>query len=90
MDETFQQIIDAGLGVLLDSKQYGQTVVPYGFGKHSSAETFGHGGNQSSIGFADPESQLVVSIITNGMPGEPRHNQRNWDLTSTVYEDLRE
>lgn len=87
-DETFQQVLDVGLGVILDSKSYSNKPLPYGYGAHASPETFGHGGNQSSIGFADPQHQLVVAIVCNGMPGEPRHNQRNWALNTAVYEDL--
>lgn len=87
MDETFKRVIDWGLGVTIDSKQYAGEH-PYGFGPHASPETFGHGGNQSSIGFADPRFGLVVAWTCNGMPGEARHQARNSALNAAVYEDL--
>jgi CubicO group peptidase (beta-lactamase class C family) len=87
-DLTFQHTLDFGLGVLIDSNRYGAETVPYGFGRHCSPRTFGHGGSQTSIAFADPEQQLVVVLIANGSPGEPRHQQRHRDLASAVYEDL--
>lgn len=87
-DVTFRHIIDYGLGVIIDSKQYGAETVPYGYGDHCSHQTFGHGGSQSSIAFADPQHELVVVVLTNGMPGEPRHNRRNRQINSAIYEDL--
>ena len=62
--------MDWGLGTIIDSNRYGVDTVPYGYGKHSSPTTFGHGGSQSSVGFADPERKLVVAVVFNGMPGE--------------------
>jgi len=38
--------------------------------------------------FADPEHDLVVALVCNGMPGEPRHNTRALDLHTAIYEDL--
>ena len=87
-DQTFRHTIDFGLGCIIDSNQYGVDTVPYGFSPYCSPRTFGHGGNQSSIGFADPVQQLVVVVVTNGMPGEPRHQQRNRMVNSAIYEDL--
>src|SRR5690606_3690664 len=57
-DRTFQHTVDFGLGFLVNSNRYGPDTVPYGFGKHASLRAFGHGGSQSSIGFADPEHRL--------------------------------
>lgn len=87
-DETFQHTVDFGLGFLVDSNRYGADTVPYGFGRYCSPETFGHGGAQSSIGFADPVRRLVVVVITNGMAGEGRHNRRNRAVNEAVYRDL--
>jgi CubicO group peptidase (beta-lactamase class C family) len=87
-DETLRHTVDFGLGVIVDSKIYGADTVPYGFGRHASPRTFGHGGSQSSIGFADPEYGLAVVVLTNGRPGEPRHQQRNRAVADAVYEDL--
>lgn len=87
-DETFKHRIDYGLGLIINSNRYGADTVPYGFGKHSSEKTFGHGGAQSSIGFADPEYGLVVAAVANGCPGEPIHNKRFRLLNTAIYEDL--
>lgn len=87
-DHTFKHIIDWGLGFILNSRQYGVDTVPYGYGPHASPRTFGHGGRQSSVGFADPEHGLVVAAVFNGTPGEARHDRRLRAFTAAVYEDL--
>jgi CubicO group peptidase (beta-lactamase class C family) len=86
-DITFKHIIDWGLGVIVNSAQYGESV-PYGFGPYASPRTFGHGGNQSSIALADPENGLVIIVIFNGMPGEEVHQKRMRATLAAVYEDL--
>ena len=87
-DATFQHRIDFGLGLILDSNRYGRETVPYGFGRHCSPRTFGHGGAQSSIGFCDPAYDLVVVLIANGCPGEVPHNRRFREILSALYDDL--
>jgi len=87
-DRTFDAPLDWGWGVMLDSKRYGGEHA-YGFGPYASDATFGHGGNQSSNGFCDPERRLVVAWTCNGMPGEPTHQARNRAINAAVYEDLR-
>ncbi|HVJ67353.1 MAG TPA: serine hydrolase domain-containing protein, partial [Caulifigura sp.] len=87
-DATFQHKVDFGLGLLIDSNHYGVETVPYGFGRHCSPGSFGHGGAQSSIGFCDPEQELVVAWVANGTPGEAQHNRRNRELNSAIYLDL--
>lgn len=87
-DVTFDHIVDYGLGLIINSNRYGAETVPYGFGRYASPSTFGHGGAQSSIGFADPEHQLVVAVAANGCPGEQLHNERFRNLCSAIYEDL--
>jgi CubicO group peptidase (beta-lactamase class C family) len=87
-DATFQHTLDFGLGVIVNSNRYGAETVPYGFGRHASEAAFGHGGAQSSIGFADPQHHLVVAAVANGFPGEELHNQRFRELCSAIYEDL--
>ena len=87
-DRAFQHIVDFGLGFLVNSNRYGADTVPYSFGRHASPRAFGHGGAQSSIGFADPEHGLVVAWATNARIGEPRHNARNRAINTAIYEDL--
>lgn len=95
-DRTFRRKMDWGLGFILDAKHYGQdaehvgaaNVAPYGFGPHASWRSFGHGGYQSSVSFADPDRPLVVAWSCNATPGEPAHQKRNWMLNTAIYEDL--
>lgn len=87
-DQTLQHSVDFGLGFIIDSKHYGESTVPYTYGRHCSPRTFGHGGSQSSIGFADPEHQLVVAYVANCRPGEGPHQRRNRQFVEAVYEDL--
>jgi len=87
-DTTFQHKVDFGLGIIVNSNRYGAETVPYGFGRYASQRAFGHGGAQSSIGFADPEYELVVAAVANGLPGEQIHNDRFRELNSAIYEDL--
>jgi len=89
-DHTFRQTIDWGLGLILNSARYGPAGggIPYQFGPHASPETFGHGGSQSSTGFADPAHNLVVTLIFNGCPGEPAHDKRLRATLKALYEDL--
>jgi CubicO group peptidase (beta-lactamase class C family) len=87
-DLTFKHIVDWGLGFIVNSAQYGEATVPYGFGPAASAETFGHGGSQSSLGMADPRFSLVVAVVFNGMPGEVAHQKRIRSVAGAIYDDL--
>ncbi|MCA8982272.1 MAG: beta-lactamase family protein [Planctomycetaceae bacterium] len=87
-DETLQHKVDYGLGLIIDSKEYGSQTVPYGFGEASSRETFGHGGSQCAIGFADPASNRSVVIVANGRPGEGQHQRRFREMLSALEADL--
>jgi CubicO group peptidase (beta-lactamase class C family) len=88
-DLTFKHVLDWGLGVIINSNQYGPDTVPYSFGPHASPRAFGHSGHQSSCAFCDPVHGLVVSWICTGMPGEPRHDARQRSINRAIYEDLR-
>ena len=87
-DQTLLHKVDFGLGVIVDSNRYGVDTVPYGFSPYCSELTFGHGGSQSSIGFADPDAELVVCYVANRRVGEPRHQKRNREIISAIYQDL--
>ena len=87
-DNTFRHVIDWGLGFIINSNGHGAETVPYGFGRHASEETFGHGGAQSSASFADPRHGLAVAIVWNGTPGEPKHQRRARETLTALYEDL--
>ncbi len=92
LDHTFKQTIDWGLGLAINSAHHAPGNawhrIPYGYGPHASRETFGHGGAQSSIAFADPKHQLIAAIVFNGMPGEAKHQQRINSILEALYGDL--
>lgn len=87
-DLTFLHPIDFGFGIILDSNRYGAKTVPYGFGSASSDRTFGHGGSRSSIGFADPDADLVVALGLIGQVPEPRHQSRMRELLDSLRSEL--
>jgi len=87
LDETFGVFMDRGLGFFIDSQRH-SPAVPYGYGTDASSATFGHGGKESSTCFADPERGLAVSLIFNGMPGEPKHDRRLKRVLAAVYETI--
>jgi CubicO group peptidase (beta-lactamase class C family) len=87
LDETFGVFMDRGLGFFIDSQRH-SPAVPYGYGTAASSATFGHGGKESSTCFADPERGLAVSLIFNGMPGEPKHDRRLKRVLAAVYETI--
>jgi CubicO group peptidase (beta-lactamase class C family) len=87
-DKTFGAIVDFGLGFIINSNIYGNPDTPYQYGPYASPRTFGHSGNQSSVGFADPEHQLVVALHFNGLPGEAKHQARMRQTLAAIYEDF--
>ncbi len=87
-DNSFGQVVDWGLGFLINSRRYGAAVDAYGYGQYASDNTFGHGGMQSSSAYADPDNQLAVAIIFNGLPGEAKHQKRVYEVNSALYRDL--
>jgi CubicO group peptidase (beta-lactamase class C family) len=91
-DQTFKAHVDWGYGFVLNSahlaREQNAALMPYGYGDHASRETFGHGGAQSSVGFADPSHDLAVGICFNGMPGEIKHQRRMHAVLTALYEDL--
>lgn len=87
-DETFGAVIDWGLGLMVNSWHYREKPAPYGYGDRASRRAFGHGGSQSSIAFADPEHDLAVVLLTNGMAGEKGNHRRTQPVLTAVYDDL--
>ena len=97
LDQTFKQVVDWGLGVSINSAHHAPATpggepawhrIPYGYGPDASRDTFGHGGAQSSIAFADPAHNLAVGIVFNGMPGEAKHHQRVNAVLEVLYGEL--
>ena len=87
-DETFGGYLDWGLGVMVNSWHYLRRPGPYGYGDHASPRTFGHGGNQSGVAFADPDAGLAAVVVFNGMAGETGHHRRSQPVVNALYEDL--
>lgn len=92
LDQTFKQVVDWGLGVSINSAHHAPGNawhrIPYGYGPYASRDTFGHGGAQSSIAFADPQHQLAAGIVFNGMPGEAKHQLRINAILEALYVDI--
>lgn len=87
-DHTFRAVIDWGLGVMANSWHYRSQPAPYGYGDHASPRAVGHGGQQSSVAFADPDNQLAAMVIFNGMATEGGHHRRTQPVLTALYEDL--
>jgi CubicO group peptidase (beta-lactamase class C family) len=88
-DKTFGgALLDWGLGFMVNSAHYGNPDAPYQFGPHASPRTFGHSGNQSSVGFADPEAGLAAAVVFNGLAGETAHQPRVRRVLGLIYEEL--
>ena len=81
MFDTMQGIeCDWGLGLFVGAFEL--------TGKHSSRDCFGHGGSQSSVGFADPKCGLVVAVCFNKRPGTKQNAIRMNRVLTALYEDL--
>lgn len=87
-DRTFRTKLDWGLGVIVNSAHYGDPDLPYGYGPHAGARTFGHSGARSSTAFVDPEADLVVALAVNLLPEPEVHRARFDRLLGAIYEDL--
>ena len=77
-DETFQTVIDWGLGLHIDMIL---------MGRHCSPRAAGHGGAQSSVAFCDPEYGVAVACVVNGMAGTAHHRRFDAIMTA-LYVDL--
>ena len=87
VDQTFRQVVDFGLGVVINSHHY-DGWFPYGFGAAASRETFGHGGMRTGVAFADPRHRVAVSVAFIGMVDERRHQRRQRRFVEAIYSDL--
>jgi CubicO group peptidase (beta-lactamase class C family) len=83
-DLSFKQVMDWGLGFVVNNAQYGAETVRYGFGPAASWRSYGHGGHQSSIGMADPKHGLAAAVVFNGTPGEAAHDRRVREVLGAV------
>lgn len=81
LDRTFGREMEWGLGIMPNNG----IDAPYNFGPAASSKAFGHGGQQSSIVFADPETRTVFAAAYTTLPGEPAHNRRMNELLQAVF-----
>jgi len=88
VDHTFKTRLDWGLGVIVNSRHYGDADAPYGYGPHAGPRTFGHSGARSSVAFCDPDVGLVVAMAVNGLLPEAAHRVRTERLLDALYRDL--
>ena len=96
VDRTFRATMDWGRGFMVNNRRHdavnaethGASGTPYNFGPHAGDDAVGHGGNQSSVGFADPTHGLAVAVVFNGMCGEPKHQRRMVEVLDALYQDL--
>ncbi len=96
VDRTFRATMDWGRGFMVNNRRHdavnaathGPTGTPYNFGPHAGDDAVGHGGNQSSVGFADPTHGLAVAVVFNGMCGESKHQRRMGEVLDALYRDL--
>ena len=73
-------VCDWGLGVFVGAEKL--------IGAHASSDAFGHGGAQSSVGWADPKHGIAVAVAANGKPGPNQNTARMNRIATCVYEDL--
>lgn len=59
-----------------------------GMGLQSTLRTFGHFGIATCMGWADPDSRLVVAFTTNGMQSGKLSANRCADLSDAVWQSL--
>jgi len=85
LDATFGQVVDFGLGVILNSNRHGADTVPYGFGTKAGDRALGHGGARSSMAFADPDHGFTAAVFLNGRVPETEHQPR----MRTILDQLR-
>lgn len=72
--------VEWGLGFVTDGRVVG--------GRESGPRNFGHDGRHAGLAFADPDRDLVVVILTNGMPRPARSWRRFRAMVDAVYREL--
>jgi CubicO group peptidase (beta-lactamase class C family) len=83
-DEKLRANVDRGLGFLLGSSYPG-----HGYGPHASRRTFGHGGRNWCVAFADPAYGLAAAVYWNGRAHGHIQAERQPRLLAALYQDLK-
>jgi CubicO group peptidase (beta-lactamase class C family) len=83
-DEVLDRVCPYGLGFMTELDQHA-------FGDACSASSFGHSGNVgSSFAFADPQHDVAVGVVFNGLVGYDAAFLRRRALLRALYLDLEE
>ena len=59
------------------------------FGCQCTSASYGHGGARSSVGFVEPSRDLVVAIVTNGLPSAIDNTRRLCDVSDAIHNACR-
>lgn len=81
VDEAMGMPMHRGLGVHVR----GTTPTIRGLGSIASPSTFGHGGAGTSYSWADPETGVSFTYLTNGRVAEPWHSQRLDEIATLAH-----
>jgi CubicO group peptidase (beta-lactamase class C family) len=84
IDESFNIPMHRGLGPHVR----GTTPVIRGLGSIGHPRTFGHGGAGTSYSWADPETALSFTYLTNGRCDEPWHTRRLDQIANLAHASL--
>ena len=82
-DEYLDAVVDRGLGFMLGSSYLGHSYSPL-----ASRRTFGHGGRNWCVAFADPACGLAAAVYWNGRVDGASHAERQPTLLAALYRDL--
>jgi CubicO group peptidase (beta-lactamase class C family) len=55
------------------------------FGRKCTSAAYGHGGARSSVGFVEPSRDLVVAVVTNGLPSDIDNVRRLRDISDAIH-----
>jgi len=80
-DERFGMPMHRGLGVHVR----GTTPTIRGLGSTANPDTFGHGGAGTSYSWADPETGVSFTYLTNSQMAEPFHSQRLDEIMTLAH-----
>jgi CubicO group peptidase (beta-lactamase class C family) len=81
IDERFGLPMHRGLGVHVR----GTTPIIRGLGSTASPQTFGHGGAGTSYSWADPETGVSFTYLTNSQLPEPLHSKRLDEIATLAH-----
>jgi CubicO group peptidase (beta-lactamase class C family) len=59
--------------------------VDVNFGHLCTSAAYGHGGARSSVGFVEPSRDLVVAVVTNGLPSDVDNARRLRDISDIIH-----